>query len=208
MDSVSQLVLGAAVGIAVMGKRVPVWKSALAGAVCGTLPDLDVFYDHGDAISNMTLHRTESHALFYLTLVSPLIAWLMAKLLSGGQHFKRWWGAVWLALITHPLLDLMTVYGTQLGLPFTNYPFAVGSIFIVDPLYTLPLIIGVGLALYREQQRGIMWNNVLLGVSCLYLACTAFEQHQVTRHVGEELQRQNIESTQILVTPTPLNSLM
>ncbi|QLK61793.1 metal-dependent hydrolase [Enterobacteriaceae bacterium Kacie_13] len=208
MDSVSQLVLGAAVGIAVMGKRVPVWKAALAGGVCGTLPDLDVFYDHGDAISNMTLHRTETHALFYLTLLSPLLAWLMARLFSAGQHFRHWWGAVWLALITHPLLDLMTVYGTQLGLPFTNTPFAVGSIFIIDPLYTLPLIIGVGLALYRERQRGIVWNNVLLGVSCLYLACTVVEQHQVTAHVGEELQRQNIQSTQVLVTPTPLNTLV
>lgn len=208
MDSVSQLVLGAAVGIAVMGKRVPVWKAALAGAVCGTLPDLDVFYDHGDPISNMTLHRTESHALFYLTLLSPLLAWLMARLFSAGQHFRHWWGAVWLALITHPLLDLMTVYGTQLGLPFTNTPFAVGSIFIIDPLYTLPLIIGVGLALYRERQRGIVWNNVLLGVSCLYLACTVVEQHQVTAHVGDELQRQNIQSTQVLVTPTPLNTLV
>ncbi|MBU9837539.1 metal-dependent hydrolase [Rahnella sp. L72c] len=208
MDSVSQLVLGAAVGIAVMGKRAPVWKSALAGAVCGTLPDLDVFYDHGDVISNMTLHRTESHALFYLTLISPLMAWLMAKLFSAGQHFRRWWGTVWLALITHPLLDVMTVYGTQLGIPFTHYPFAVGSIFIIDPLYTLPLITGVGLALYREQQRGIMWNNVLLGISCLYLACTMIEQYQVTRHVGTELQRQNIDSTQVLVTPTPLNSLV
>lgn len=208
MDSVSQLVLGAAVGIAVMGKRAPVWKSALAGAVCGTLPDLDVFYDHGDVISNMTLHRTVSHALFYLTLISPLMAWLMAKLFSAGQHFRRWWGTVWLALITHPLLDVMTVYGTQLGIPFTHYPFAVGSIFIIDPLYTLPLITGVGLALYREQQRGIMWNNVLLGISCLYLACTMIEQYQVTRHVGTELQRQNIDSTQVLVTPTPLNSLV
>ncbi|WP_129990531.1 MULTISPECIES: metal-dependent hydrolase [unclassified Rahnella] len=208
MDSVSQLVLGAAVGIAVMGKRAPVWKSALAGAVCGTLPDLDVFYDHGDVISNMTLHRTESHALFYLTLISPLMAWLMAKLFSAGQHFRRWWGTVWLALITHPLLDVMTVYGTQLGIPFTHYPFAVGSIFIIDPLYTLPLITGVGLALYREQQRGIMWNNVLLGISCLYLACTMIEQYQVTRHVDTELQRQNIDSTQVLVTPTPLNSLV
>jgi len=208
MDSVSQLVLGAAVGIAVMGKRAPVWKSALAGAVCGTLPDLDVFYDHVDAIINMTMHRTESHALFYLTLISPLMAWLMAKLFSAGQYFRRWWGTVWLALITHPLLDVMTVYGTQLGIPFTHYPFAVGSIFIIDPLYTLPLITGVGLALYREQQRGIMWNNVLLGISCLYLACTMIEQYQVTRHVGTELQRQNIDSTQVLVTPTPLNSLV
>ena len=131
------------------------------------MPDLDVFYDHGDPISNMTLHRTESHALFYLTLLSPLLAWLMARLFSAGQHFRHWWGAVWLALITHPLLDLMTVYGTQLGLPFTNTPFAVGSIFIIDPLYTLPMIIGVGLALYRERHRGIVWNNGLLGVSCL-----------------------------------------
>lgn len=84
MDSVSQFVLGAAVGIAVMGKRAPVWKSALAGAVCGTLPDLDVFYDHGDAISNMTMHRTETHALLYLTLISPLLAWLLANCSAAG----------------------------------------------------------------------------------------------------------------------------
>lgn len=208
MDSVSQLVLGAAVGIAVMGRRTPVWKAALAGAVCGTLPDLDVFYDHGDAISNMTQHRTETHALFYLTLGSPLIAWLMAKLFSAGAYFRHWWLAVWLALITHPLLDMMTVYGTQLGIPFTHFPFAVGSIFIVDPLYTLPLIVGIGMALYRQNHRGVFWNNLLLGVSCLYLACTVVEQHQVTLHVGEELERQHIESTQVLVTPTPLNSLV
>ena len=85
MDSVSQLVLGAAVSVAVMGRRVPVWQAAVVGAVCGTLPDLDVFIDHGDAIRNMTLHRTESHALLYLTLISPLIAWLVAGLFPPGE---------------------------------------------------------------------------------------------------------------------------
>jgi inner membrane protein len=54
MDSLSQIALGSAVGIAVMGRRTAVWKAALWGAVCGTLPDLDSFIDHGDAISNIT----------------------------------------------------------------------------------------------------------------------------------------------------------
>lgn len=75
MDSLSQLALGAAVTVAVMNRRVPVWQAALAGAVAGTLPDLDVFVDHGDAIRNMTLHRTESHALLILTLLAPLAGW-------------------------------------------------------------------------------------------------------------------------------------
>ena len=82
MDSVSQLVLGASVTMAVMGRRALLWQSALVGAFCGTLPDLDVFLDHGDAIRNMTLHRTESHALIWLTLLSPLLAWLTAGVLK------------------------------------------------------------------------------------------------------------------------------
>ncbi|MEY3520684.1 MAG: hypothetical protein RLZZ177_1399, partial [Pseudomonadota bacterium] len=61
MDSLSQLALGAAVSVAVMGRRTAVWKSALWGAVAGTLPDLDVLIDQGDVIRNMVLHRAESH---------------------------------------------------------------------------------------------------------------------------------------------------
>ncbi len=74
MDSLTQVALGAAVGVAAMGRRTAVWKAALWGGVCGTLPDLDVLVDYGDAVTNMTRHRAESHALFWLTLTSPLLA--------------------------------------------------------------------------------------------------------------------------------------
>ena len=87
MDSLSQIALGASVGVAVMcssraadGRRTAVWKAALWGAVCGTLPDLDVFVDHGDAIRNMVMHRSESHALFWLSLLSLPLAALIARL--------------------------------------------------------------------------------------------------------------------------------
>mgnify|MGYP006202171107 CR=1 FL=1 len=79
MDSLSQIALGAAVGVAVMGRKTALWKAALMGAVVGTLPDLDVLISHGDPIRDMTLHRTESHALFYQTLVAPALAWLASN---------------------------------------------------------------------------------------------------------------------------------
>ena len=68
MDSLTQAALGASVGVAVMGRRRPVWQAALAGAVVGTLPDLDVFLDKGDPIRDMVLHRAETHAYFWQAL--------------------------------------------------------------------------------------------------------------------------------------------
>ncbi len=70
MDSLTQLVLGASVTVAVMGRRTAVWKAALWGGVAGTLPDLDALIDHGDAVLNMVLHRAESHSLLFLTLLA------------------------------------------------------------------------------------------------------------------------------------------
>lgn len=205
MDSVSQLVLGASVSVAVMGRKAPLWQSALVGAICGTLPDLDVFLDHGDAIRNMTLHRTESHALAWLTLISPLLTWLLAGVIKQRFQWFQWWPAVWLALITHPLLDLMTVYGTQLGLPFTDFPWAVGSIYIVDPLYTLPLIIGLAAALWRRRPR---WSRIGLAVSSAYLLWSMAAQgiaiHQVKPQVAQQLGTQ----PHLLVTPTAFNTLV
>ena len=61
MDSLSQIALGAAVGMATLGRRTALWKAALWGAVAGTLPDLDVFIDHGDPVRNIVLHRAENH---------------------------------------------------------------------------------------------------------------------------------------------------
>jgi inner membrane protein len=206
MDTVSQFALGAAVGVAVLGRRTALWKAALAGGVCGTLPDLDVFIDHGDPVSNMTLHRGETHALFWLTLASPLIAGLLARLnRAGGVPWHRWWFMVWLALVTHPLLDAMTVYGTRLGLPFTDFPYAVGSIFIIDPLYTLPLLIGLGLAVGRQRPG---FNTAGLALSSAYLAWSVLAQQYVAAIATQQARAQGIQIERLLVTPAPFTTLL
>ena len=212
MDSLSQIALGAAVSVAVMGRRTAVWKAALWGAVAGTLPDLDVFIDRGDAIRNMVLHRAESHSLFWLTLFSLPFAALVARLQGEWSLFRRWWLAMWLALVTHPLLDGMTVYGTQLALPFSNYPFGVDSIFIIDLLYTLPLLVGVSWALATRSgpraHRGQRANAVGLLLSTAYLAWGFAAQQQVAQVARASLAQQGIVVEQLLVTPTPFNTVL
>ncbi|GHA67512.1 hypothetical protein GCM10009007_05200 [Formosimonas limnophila] len=85
MDSLSQIALGSAISVATMGRLTAVCKAALWGAVAGTLPDLDVLIDHGDAVRNMVLHRAESHSLFWLTLFSLPFAALVARI-QGQWH--------------------------------------------------------------------------------------------------------------------------
>ena len=208
MDSLSQLALGAAVGVAVMGRRTAVWKAALWGGIAGTLPDLDVVIDHGDALRNMTLHRGASHALFWLTLATPVLAALPAALHRERALFGRWWLAMWLALVTHPLLDAMTVYGTQLLLPFTDHPFGVGSMFIIDPLYTLPLLVGVLAALLRRQERGLAWNRWGLLLSTGYLAWSVAAQWHVREVARDALAARGLPELPLLVTPSPFNTVL
>jgi len=143
MDSLTQVALGSAVGYAVLGNKVG-RKAVLWGAILGTLPDLDVFLPYGGSVEAFTYHRGFSHSFFVHLLISPLIVWLILKIHTGMQAYKtRWFWLVFLCLSTHALLDALTVYGTQLMWPLTEHPFAVSNMFIIDPLYTLPLLVGV-----------------------------------------------------------------
>ncbi len=208
MDSVSQLALGAAVSVAVMGRRTAVWKAALWGGIAGTLPDLDAFIDHGDAVMNMVLHRAASHGLFWLALAAPLLGWCVARVHGEGTLWRRWALAMGWALLTHPLLDTMTVYGTQLLQPFSDYPYGVGSIFIIDPLYTLPLLAGLAVALARRETRGLRANAWGLALSTAYLAWSALAQAHVQAVVDETLAASGRPAQRVLVTPSPFNTVL
>ena len=211
MDSLSQIALGAAVGTAVLGRKVGP-RAALWGAVCGTLPDLDVLIPYGDPVRDFTFHRAESHSLFWLSVASPPLALLISRISrKAGASWREWLALVWLALVTHPLLDAFTVYGTQILLPFSDYPVGLGSIFIIDPLYTLPLVAGVLAAMRLRRHapdRAQRWNAAGLVASTAYLAWTLIAQAQVAGVVNRSLAATPLADGRVLVTPTPFNSLL
>ena len=208
MDSISQAALGSAVVLATLGRRTAAWKAALWGAAAGTLPDLDAFIDHGDPLLNMVRHRAESHGLALLALASAPLGWLAARLSGQPDLWRRWWLAMALALITHPLLDTLTVYGTQLLQPFSNHPFAVGSVFIIDPFYTLPLLLGVLVAVIGSSTKGLRWNAAMLALSTAYLGWSVLAQQHVRGVLEASLRHNGMAASQMLVTPAPFSTVL
>jgi len=209
MDSITQALLGASVQGAMLGR----WqgRKALAyGAVLGTLPDLDVVIDYCDAVANMTYHRGFSHSLFVLSLLAVLLTWLIRRFRPDERYTgTRLFFGIWLVLITHVLLDAFTSYGTQLLWPLITPPIAWSSVFIIDPLYSVPLLIAVlaGL-LFGLRGRRARWPAYALAISTCYLGFTLAGKQMAEHRVQATMASQGIQAEQIFSTPTPFNSLL
>lgn len=166
MDSITQAALGAAVAAAVAPKKYRK-RAVLTGVALGTLPDLDVLIRHANDIDNFIQHRSFSHSLFVLPLVAIALLPLLRRLYRD-MSWQHLYLLIVLTLVTHPLLDALTAYSTQLFYPLDVTPTFIGSVFILDPLYTVWLLLGVVIYLFSE--RGRWANHAGLIISTLYLA--------------------------------------
>ena len=210
MDSITQAVLGAAIGEAIIGKKIG-GKAAVVGALIATIPDLDVllylFYNKFEMLS---IHRGISHSLLFSFLASFLIAFFISKIKFAKYIiYARLWLFVWLTLITHILLDTFTAYGTQLFLPFSTDRIGFDSINIVDPLYTVPLIAGLIISLLSKRKTSKRWfpNAIGLLISTLYLLSTLVTKHVVEHELKGDLVNYNIHTKDLLTIPVGVASL-
>ncbi|WP_161973733.1 metal-dependent hydrolase [Hwanghaeella grinnelliae] len=212
MDSVTQFALGSVIGVATLGRRIGPRKAAITGGLVATLPDMDVFLPSQDAITDFVSHRGFSHSLIVHTIVAPVLGLGIGKLFEGLRTAPRWQtiGAVWLMLTTHALLDAFTVYGTKLLWPLTDYPFGLGSVFIIDPLYTIPLAVVTLWALFQGEwgKRIGRAASVGLVLSSMYLGWTVLAQQLMKEKIAGILEKQAIAAEKLLVTPMPFNTVL
>ncbi len=209
MDSITQAALGATVA-AIAAPRGYRRKAMVLGAALGTLPDLDVLIDYGDAVSNFTKHRGFSHSLFVLAPLSLLLWFALRAWWAPVRDAPlRWLAAISLALLTHPLLDAHTAYGTQLFWPLDVPPTMWSTIFIIDPLYTLPLVVAVVIVATRPRSRsGSTALTTGLLLSTLYLGWTWVAKVQVDRLAANSLTASRVQDAELFSTPTPFNSVL
>lgn len=212
MDSVTQFALGSVIGVATLGRRIGPRKAALTGGLVATLPDMDVFLPSQDAITDFVSHRGFSHSLIVHTIVAPVLGLGIGRLFEGLRAAPRWQtiGAVWLMLATHALLDAFTVYGTKLLWPLTDYPFGLGSIFIIDPLYTIPLAVVTLWAVFQGEWGRRIGRAASIGLvlSGMYLGWTVLAQQVMKDKIAGVLERQAVAADKLLVTPMPFNTVL
>ncbi|AKO53900.1 hydrolase [Marinobacter psychrophilus] len=203
MDSITQMALGASIAGLVAGKTLG--RSVLiTGALLGTLPDLDVLIDYGSAVANFTQHRGFSHSLFVLAPLSLLLAALFWRW-KPQLGFSRWLLLTALVLLTHPILDTFTTYGTQLFWPLGR-PLAISSVFIIDPLYTLPLLAGCAAFLLRPAAVRVLAAGLLLSTG--YLGWSFAAQQVITERVQPALASAGFADAELLVQPMPFNTVL
>ncbi len=209
MDSLTQIVLGAAVGEAVAGKQLGN-RALLWGAIAGTIPDLDVLANPLlDTVGELTFHRSLTHSLLFAILASPLLASLLHRW-QGRASWQQWFWLFFLGFVTHAILDSFTTWGTQLFWPFSRYGVAFYNIFVIDPLYTLPFLVLLAMAAFypkeSHRRRQLLWWS--LGVSTSYLVLSLVFQQKAAGVFRDNLEAQGIAAQRMITKATPFNILL
>lgn len=210
MDSVTQFVLGASVGEAVLGKKVGN-KAIIWGGIGGTIPDLDVFLNpFYDEVTSLIIHRGISHSLFFPIVAAPIIGYFVSKIHSKSGSLSGWIHLFFWTIFTHPLLDLFTGYGTGLFTPFLDYRFQLDTIFIIDPGYTLPLLLAIISILFIRRGSNLrsIFNWIGLGLAHTYLVFTVYHKLSFQSIVEQNIKDQGINADQYMTAPAPLNNFL
>lgn len=193
-----------------LGKKAG-FRAALVGGAVASLPDLDVFYSYANAVSAFTWHRGITHSLIVLALFAPLVCWILQKtpVTSRGTG-KEWRLLVFLALLTHPLLDAFTVYGTQILWPLPIPPTTWSTVFIIDPWVTAPLLLGVigaRMAHRHGKARAERVNLVGIAFIAAYLTWSIALKLHVDQVARQSLAASGIEYERFISTPLPFGTL-
>ena len=198
------MALGAVIGQAIGYKKLG-WKAPVYGAVGGLIPDLDVLYTgYFGPYGTWLYHRHVTHSLFFAPLIAPLLAWATWALhkKQAGHYRTYMWVWFW-ALLTHPLLDTLTVYGTMIFSPFSNARFSIPAVSIIDPVYTLMLFVPIFMMGFARAHKYIPRTALIaLILSTVFLA-HGYRQNVKAEEIAQaQLTEQNISADQVKVYTT------
>lgn len=217
MDSLTQIVLGAACGEAVLGRKIGN-KALLFGAIGGTIPDLDVFIGrifYANEIDIMAFHRGFMHSILFSILGAFIFGWLIHKLYNSGKRIdtttqKDWINLFFWSLLTHPILDCFTPYGTQLFAPFSNYRVAINNISVADPFYTVPFLLCLIVMMFfnRKSTRRKLWLKLALGISSFYMLLTLVNKVYINSVYKKSLNAEGINYNRFQTQPSILNNVL
>lgn len=153
MDVISQAVLGASLSQSFAKDKSKQLSALVIGALAGMAPDLDVLiYSANDPLLFLEYHRQFTHSLIFVPFGAFLCAFLFYPFVKNKLVFSHIYLYSFLGFATHGLLDACTSYGTQLFWPFSDLRVSWNIVSIVDPLFTIPILIAIVFAVYRSNR--------------------------------------------------------
>ena len=183
MDPISQGIVGAALAQS-KAKKNNIIKIGVIGFMAGMAPDLDVLIKSStDPILSLEYHRQFTHSLLFIPFGAMIVALMIFPLIKRSLSFKTVYLASFLGYATHGLLDACTSYGTLLYWPLSNERVTWNSISVVDPLFTIPIIVLVLTAMITRKR---LFSFFAIGWMTFYLLL-GFVQYERALTVATEL---------------------
>ncbi len=209
MDSLTHIVIGGAIGELTLGKKLGN-KAIFVGAIANTIPDLDVFTTQFASSPEMALHmhRGYTHAFFTHPFMALPFAYLTYHIFKKEISLLKWFLFYVFSFIIHVLLDGCTTYGTQMLLPFTNKLISWNNLSVVDPLFTIPVLLFFIAVWFFKKENNFRRKiaAISLVLSMIYLGTSTMNKFNSIKVFKENLQQQNIQYTQFSTTPTMFTS--
>ena len=183
MDPVSQGAVGAAFAQSA-AKKENIILIGFIGFLAGLAPDLDVLIrSEDDPILFLEYHRQFSHSLFFIPIGSFFVALFIFPFVRGLMSLRMVYIASFLGYATHGLLDACTSYGTQLFWPFSDQRVTWNNISIVDPIFTVPIVILLAIAITKRKR---IFSFIAIGWIIFYLSL-GFIQYERTLSAAMDL---------------------
>jgi inner membrane protein len=177
MDPLTQGLLGAALPQATSDSRYAA-SAGLLGFFAGMAADLDALIRSStDSLLFLEYHRQFTHSLLFIPIGGLLCALLLHVVLGRrrGLTFRQSWLFCTLGYATHAVLDACTSYGTQLFWPFSTARIAWNTISIIDPLFTVPILVAV---LLGARRRSAAYARVALVWALGYMALGVWQRNE------------------------------
>lgn len=211
MDPLSQAVFGAAVAQSLPQKTAShlterkLWlrDALIIGGLSGLAPDLDVLIrSASDPLLAIEYHRHFTHSLFVAPLMALFSTFVLWPFFKKKYLFKEIYLWALAGAATHGFLDACTSYGTHLFWPLSTGRQSWSIISIIDPLFTLPLVI---LCLMAWRKGASKFSRYALIWVLVYLSFGVVQHHRASDYYKQSLKTQEKSQLDVLVKPTIAN---
>ena len=183
MDPISQGTVGAAFAQSTANKN-NIIKIGIIGFLAGLAPDLDVFIRSStDPMLSLEYHRQFTHSLFFIPFGALIVTLVIFPLVKKSLSLKTVYVASFFGYTTHGFLDACTSYGTLLFWPFSNERVTWNNISVVDPIFTIPVLVLVATAIITRKP---LFSFFAIGWMTFYLLL-GFVQYERAFLVANDL---------------------
>ena len=201
MDPLTQGIVGTTAAQTVT-KHNNFFLASLVGFLAGMAPDLDVLIrSQNNPLLFLEFHRHFTHSLLFIPagalLCSIIFYFLFTK--KFGMSFKLTFIFSLIGYSTHGLLDSLTSYGTQLYWPFTNERVAFNLVSVIDPLFTIPIIIFASLAMYKKSKLYTVYALVWI---LIYQLVSYVQKQRAEDYIYEHALRSGHEVQSVVAKPS------